>query len=156
MTHKIRLKVSSGKGGRGCLSFASSKRKIRGGPDGGDGGRGGDVWIKVNKNKNSLSHLKKNKIYKAGDGNPGGSRRKTGKKGKNLTIEVPSNTWLKTKNLEILISEDEPYLLIKGGRGGRGNNHFKNSVNQAPNKVGPFGKSQTLEISLQVKEQNIV
>ncbi len=156
MTRKIRLKVSSGKGGRGCLSFASSRRKIRGGPDGGNGGQGGDVWIQVNKRKNSLSHLKKNKIYQASDGQPGGSRRKTGRKGANLIIEVPLNTWLKTKNFEILISEDEPYLLIKGGRGGRGNHYFRNSVNQAPSKVGPFGKSQILEIDLKVKEQNII
>ena len=98
----------------------------------------------------------KNKIYQAGNGSPGGSRRKTGRKGENLIIEVPPNTWLKTKNLEILISEDEPYLLSKGGRGGRGNNYFKNSVNQAPNKVGLFGKSQTLEIDLKIKEQNKV
>lgn len=156
MTHKIRLKVSSGKGGRGCLSFASSRRKVRGGPDGGDGGRGGDVWVEVNNKRNSLSHLNKNKIYKAEDGRPGKSRRQTGRKGKNLIIEVPSHTWLKTKNLEILISEDEPYLLIKGGRGGKGNHYFKNSINQAPNKVGLFGKNQSLEIDLQIKKKNTI
>ena len=156
MIHKIRLKVSSGKGGQGCLSFASSKRKIRGGPDGGDGGRGGDVWIQVNNKYTSLSHLNKNKIYQASDGRPGGPGRKTGRKGENLIIETPANTWLKTKNLEILIDEDEPYLLIKGGRGGRGNHYFKNSVNQAPNKTGPFGKSQDMEINLQMKKQNTI
>ena len=154
MTHKIRLKVSSGKGGQGCLSFASSRRKVRGGPDGGNGGRGGDVWIRVDNKKTSLSHLNKNKIYQAGNGKPGGSGRKTGRKGENLIIEVPPNTWLKTKNFEILISKDEPYLLIKGGRGGRGNHYFKNSVNQAPSKVGTFGKSQSLEVDLKVKKQS--
>ena len=78
--------------------------------------QGGDVWMRVNNKKTSLSHLKTNKIYQAGNGQPGGSRRKTGRKGKNLTLEVPPHTWLKTKNLEILISEEEPYLLLKGGK----------------------------------------
>ncbi len=108
--------------------------------------------MRVNNKKTSLSHLKTNKIYQAGNGQPGGSRRKTGRKGKNLTLEVPPHTWLKTKNLEILISEEEPYLLLKGGKGGKGNHYFKNSVNQAPRKVGPFGKTKTLEINLQVKK----
>ena len=153
--HKIRLKVSSGKGGHGCLSFASSKRRVRGGPDGGDGGRGGDVWIRVNSKQTSLSHLNKNKIYQAGSGSPGKSGRKTGRKGENLIIEVPPHTWLKTKNLEILIDEDKPYLLIKGGRGGRGNHYFKNSINQAPSKTGSVGKHQEMEIDLQVKKHTI-
>ena len=136
MACKIRLKVSSGKGGSGCLSFASSRRKIRGGPDGGNGGSGGDVWIRAASSKTSLSHLKTNKIYQAGSGRPGGPRRKTGRKGENLIIEVPPCTWLKTKNIEILISEEEPYLLLKGGARRERKSLFQKQRQSSPRQSG--------------------
>ena len=144
----IQLDVVAGKGGSGCMSFASSRHKSRGGPDGGDGGRGGHIYLKVSSHRNSLSHLKK--IYKAGNGKPGSSRRKTGQRGKDLYIDVPLNTWIKTKNHNMLLSPDKSFLLVKGGRGGRGNHFFKNSTNQAPTKIGRGQEGQTLEIHLKL------
>ena len=145
---KIQFTIISGDGGKGCMSFVSSRRKSRGGPDGGDGGKGGDAYLKVSPRLNSFSHLTNKKIYKAESGKPGSSRRRTGQKGKNLYIEVPLNTWIKTKNHDMLLSQDIPYLLAQGGRGGRGNHFFKNSVNQAPTKAGLGQKGQMLEIHL--------
>ncbi len=144
----IQFTAVSGKGGSGCMSFASSRRKSRGGPDGGNGGRGGNVYLKADVHLNSFAHLKNKKIYKAESGKPGSSRRRTGQKGKDLYIEVPLNTWIKTKKHDMLLSQDKPYLLAQGGRGGRGNHFFKNSVNQSPTKVGPGQKGQMLEIQL--------
>ena len=147
----IFLTVRSGSGGKGCSSFSSSKRRVRGGPDGGDGGRGGNIILQVNEKKHSFSHLKQHKVYQAENGKSGGPQKKTGKKGDNLTIEVPPGTWIKTLDKEVLLSTT-PYLLLKGGRGGRGNNYFKNSVNQAPVKTGSQGRGQTLKIHLTIKK----
>ena len=149
---KIKFTVISGKGGSGCASFASSKRQSRGGPDGGDGGKGGSVYLKTNPQLKSFSHLRNNSTYKAEPGKPGGSHRKTGRKGKDLYIEVPLNTWVKTKKHNMLLSPDESFLIAQGGLGGRGNNFFKNSVNQAPTKKGLGKLGQTLEISVCLEE----
>ena len=150
--NKIKFKVVSGKGGSGCASFASSRRGLRGGPDGGDGGKGGSVYLKTNPQLKSFSHLRSNNIYKAESGRPGGSRRKTGRKGKDLYIEVPINTWVKTEKHNMLLSPDESFLVAQGGLGGRGNHFFKNSVNQAPTKKGLGKLGQTLEISVCLEE----
>ena len=148
---ELYLKARSGAGGRGCLSFASSKRKSRGGPDGGDGGRGGLVGFKADTKLKDLSHLSSKKMYQAGDGENGGSRKKRGKKGRDLWIKIPPQTWIQFDNKKILIKEDESYTLAYGGLGGRGNTFFKTSVNQAPRKTGAGKKGQSLKVHLQVK-----
>ena len=157
MTHpnEIYLKVRSGRGGKGCVSFASSRRKIRGGPDGGDGGRGGDVILKVDSEKTSFSHLKNNQLYTAGAGSGGQSRKRTGKKGNDLILLVPPSTWIEFCHQSLLIRNS--YRLLKGGRGGKGNLFFKTSTHQAPRKTGPGeeGQTKTLRLYLKNKPQNI-
>ena len=130
------IEVSSGKGGAGSVSFRREKFVPMGGPDGGDGGKGGSIIIKATKNKQTLLDFKFNPIWKAEDGASGEGRLKTGKDGQDLTILVPIGTIvldLKTKEKVCdLSSDEETFILAKGGRGGKGNNFFKSSTNQAP------------------------
>ena len=150
---ELHLKVFSGKGGQGCLSFASSRRQARGGPDGGDGGRGGSVIIQVDPNKFSLDHLKKKMCYRAGTGQPGRSRKQKGHKGKDVILNVPPYTWMTLDGKSVQLKNT--YVLLTGGQGGKGNYFFKTSVNQSPRKVGlgKEGCSQNiyLETRLQAK-----
>lgn len=142
---EVCVKVSAGDGGKGCVSSSRG----RGGPDGGDGGQGGHIILTVDKRKSSLSHLNSNKIYKASSGADGQARKKNGKRGQNLIIPVPPQTWMKWNNKQVLL--DQSYLLITGGRGGRGNAFFANSVNQFPQKAGSGQKGQVLKIHLEMR-----
>ena len=147
---EITLKVSSGDGGRGRVSF-SSARGVKGGPDGGDGGSGGSVILKVDPRKNSLDHFNSKKLYKAGFGQNGQPRKKKGKNGQSLILSVPAGTWLNVHNKQILFKKDQPYTLMEGGRGGKGNVHFTNSINQTPKKAGKGQKGKILSIHLEMK-----
>lgn len=146
---ELYLKVCSGNGGPGCISFASSRRRPMGGPDGGDGGDGGAVIIQTSSILSSLSHL--NVHYQAEAGRPGRSQKQKGSKGRNLILEVPPHTWMTIDRQTVEIKE--PYTLLKGGRGGKGNFFFKTSVNKAPRKSTPGKKGRSKQIHLETKIQ---
>lgn len=137
----VKICCRSGKGGGGSVHLHRSRQTAKGGPDGGDGGRGGHVIIKGNKQLWTLLHLKYRKHVIAGDGQSGGARLMTGKSGYDEVIEVPLGTVVKdaeTGEIEMEITEDgEERILTPGGRGGLGNNHFKSSTNQTPRYAQP-------------------
>src|SRR5690606_14062873 len=137
----VKIHCTSGKGGRGSRHFRREKYEPKGGPDGGDGGRGGHVIVRGNKNLWTLLHLKFKRHIKAGHGEDGSSSRSTGAQGEDAYIEVPLGTIAKDAETgEVLfeITEDgEEQVVIKGGRGGLGNSHFKSATNQAPRYAQP-------------------
>ena len=152
------ITVSSGKGGNGCISFRREKYIPLGGPSGGDGGKGGDVYFVVKRNMRTLSKLRRRPILKAKNGTDGLSWGKYGAAGEDLIIPVPPGTTLRDDETGELIhdfttqSEDEKFLLLKGGNGGWGNIHFKSSTNQAPriaNKGEP-GQVKKIRVELSV------
>ncbi|MGC9350878.1 MAG: GTPase ObgE, partial [Sulfurovum sp.] len=151
----VELTVSSGKGGAGCVSFWTEKFVVKGGPDGGDGGRGGSVYIKVDNNTDTLSGLRGRNHIKAENGRPGEGRKKYGRKGKDTTIIVPPGTTVidveTGEELFDLLEEGEKVLFLEGGKGGLGNMHFKNASNQRPTYAQPGLPGITKEIRLEMK-----
>lgn len=149
---EVKIQLRSGKGGPGCASFASDPFKPRGGPDGGEGGRGGDVVFKVNPHLNSLMHLQGKRQLYAKNGLPGGPSHCTGASGPALVIDVPPGTVLRGEEGELLmdITEGE-HVLLKGGRGGKGNSHFKTSVNQTPYHFQPGEEGEEMFATIQLK-----
>lgn len=146
--------VSSGKGGAGAVSFRREKFVIQGGPDGGDGGRGGSVFFEVDNNSDTLSKFRGAKHYKAENGRPGEGKNKTGRSGEDLIIKVPAGTQVfdeESKELLLDLKEGR-HLLFEGGKGGLGNARFKNSVNQRPTyaQQGIAGKSAHLRLELKL------
>ncbi|MGB0887188.1 MAG: GTPase ObgE [Vicingaceae bacterium] len=137
----VKIHCRSGKGGAGSKHFRREKYIAQGGPDGGDGGRGGHVIIKGNAQMWTLLHLKHKRHIKAGHGEGGSKSTSTGAEGEDIYVDVPLGTVAKDAETgEVLfeITEDgEEQILAKGGRGGLGNNHFKNSTNQAPRYAQP-------------------
>jgi len=131
----------AGNGGKGAVSFRREKFIPLGGPDGGDGGRGGHVIFKADSNLRTLQDVRYNRKYRAENGYGGGGSRKTGRSGKDKIIRVPVGTIIKRKeSQEIigdLISDSETVIVCKGGRGGRGNIRFKSATNRAPRKSQP-------------------
>ena len=152
------LDVNSGKGGRGAVSFRREKYIPKGGPDGGDGGKGGDVVFKVKSNLKTLSDLRYKKTFNAEDGKPGTGSRKHGRDGQNAVIEVPPGTVLKNPEADEIIkdlaelSDNEEWIFLKGGKGGMGNSHFATSTNQAPRYAQPGlpGISRTIKVELSI------
>ncbi len=151
----VQLSVSSGKGGAGSVSFRQEKFVLKGGPDGGDGGRGGDVWFEVDKNSHTLSSFRGKNHLKAKNGRPGEGRKKYGKKGESLTIVVPPGTQvLDAQSGEVLLDLTEDGQRVKfleGGKGGLGNWHFRSSTNQRPTYAQPGLPGETREIRLELK-----
>lgn len=147
--------IASGKGGAGAVSFRREKFVIQGGPDGGDGGDGGDVYVEVDNNTDTLSKFRGAKHYKAKNGQPGGARRCSGKRGEDITIKVPLGTQiLDFDTKEIIIDMDKCpkcVRLLKGGKGGLGNSHFKNSTNQAPTYAQSGLSGEERHIALELK-----
>ena len=136
----VKIHVRSGKGGSGCTSFRREKYIPMGGPDGGDGGKGGDIYFVGDQNRNTLLDLSFQQHQHAGNGSNGMGKDRHGKNGQDLKIHVPLGTMLKEQETgEILLEvlESEEYLLFKGGRGGRGNARFKTSTNRAPEHHQP-------------------
>jgi len=137
----IKVHAASGNGGKGSVHLHREKFIQKGGPDGGDGGRGGHVIIRGNKNMWTLVHLKFKKHFKAEHGGGGSKSRSTGKDGDDVYIDVPLGTILRdgeTQDILFEITEDgEEQILVKGGMGGRGNWHFKSSTNQTPRYAQP-------------------
>ncbi len=151
----VELRVSSGKGGAGCVSFHTEKFVIKGGPDGGDGGRGGAVWFEVDNNTDTLSHLRGKRHIKAENGRPGEGRKKSGKSGKDITIVVPPGTQVIDANTkELLLDLTTPGKRVKfldGGKGGLGNVHFKGPTNQRPTYAQPGLPGESKDIRLEMK-----
>jgi GTP-binding protein len=151
----VKLTVKSGKGGAGCVSFRREKFIPKGGPDGGDGGKGGDVIIICDKNTHTLSHLKGKKLLKAKNGRPGEGRKKHGSRGEDLIIKVPPGTIIKDANTgEILLDmkkDGERKILLEGGRGGLGNWHFRGPRQQLPRYAQPGEEGKELEIVMELK-----
>lgn len=151
----VEIIISSGNGGAGAVSFRREKFVIAGGPDGGDGGAGGDIIFEVSDNLDTLSKFRGKKHYKAQNGQPGGARKSTGKSGEDLIIMVPLGTQIIELQsgavLADLQTKDARYKILEGGKGGLGNAHFKNATNQAPTyaQKGILGK--TLHIRLELK-----
>ena len=150
------VELQAGKGGAGSTHFRREKFISKGGPDGGDGGRGGHIIFTTDSNLHTLQDIRYQKKYKAENGNSGGGSRKTGKSGKDVIIKVPVGTLIrekKTSNIVNDLTEDNfSFILCKGGRGGHGNFRYKTSTNQAPRKSQPGEEGETgiFEIELKV------
>lgn len=150
-----RFTVISGKGGQGCASFRREKFVVKGGPDGGDGGKGGDVYFQVDNNTDTLSSYKGRKLFKADNGKQGLGGNMTGKSGEPLVLIVPPGTQIiddqTNEVLFDLLEVGEKVLFLEGGKGGLGNVHFKNSRNQRPTYFQPGLPGQTKNIRLELK-----
>ena len=137
----VKICCRSGKGGAGSAHLHRAKYIPKGGPDGGDGGKGGDIIVRGNKQLWTMLHLKYSKHVFAGNGQPGSGNNRTGAYGKDNIIEVPVGTVAKNAETKEVIfeitSHDETKVLLPGGRGGLGNTHFKSSVNQTPRYAQP-------------------
>lgn len=142
----VKIHCRSGKGGAGSRHFRREKYEAKGGPDGGDGGRGGHIILKGDKNLWTLLHLKYKRHVKAGHGEAGGESRSTGAEGEDTYVNVPLGTIAKdpeTGDVICEITEDgQEFILVPGGRGGKGNDHFKSSTNQSPMYAQPGGDSE--------------
>lgn len=151
----VKVHVASGNGGKGSAHLRREKYVAKGGPDGGDGGRGGHVIIKGNKNLWTLVHFKFKKHFKAGHGEHGSKSRSTGADGEDVYLEVPLGTVVRnTETNEILfeITEDgEEKIVLEGGMGGRGNWHFKSATNQTPRYAQPGIGGQEDHLTLELK-----
>src|ERR1700681_2907911 len=133
---EVIITVKAGDGGNGILSFLREKFVPRGGPSGGDGGRGGDVWLVADDSLNTLLHLRYNPLHVAGRGMHGEGSNRSGKEGADAVVRVPVGTQVfdpKTNDLQFDCDEDgRRWLAARGGRGGFGNAHFATSTNRAP------------------------
>ncbi|MDR2080392.1 MAG: GTPase ObgE [Campylobacteraceae bacterium] len=152
----VELTLSSGKGGAGAATFRREKFVTNGGPDGGDGGKGGDVFFKVDRNSHTLSAFRGLKQLKAKNGENGLGSKKHGKKGEDLEVAVPPGTQIidaqSGRVLFDLINDDEKILFLEGGLGGLGNWHFRSSTNQQPRyaQKGLEGKSALVRLELKL------
>ena len=147
--------VSSGKGGDGSVSFRREKYVPRGGPDGGDGGTGGSVIFQVKDNLKTLSRLKSTRVFRAQNGQGGSGRRKHGRNGKDVIIEVPPGTIIRDRETrEALrdLGDEGQWIFLTGGEGGRGNWHFRSSVRQAPRfaQEGKSGEERELIVEMNI------
>ena len=147
--------IKSGDGGNGAATFRREKYVAAGGPDGGDGGRGGDIYFKVDPNQNTLIDFRFTKKYKAENGQNGSGNRCFGKSGKDLYVMVPIGTVVKDaetgKVIADLSEENQTELILKGGRGGKGNTHFATSTRQAPHFAVDGEKGKEKEVILELK-----
>ena len=148
--------VQSGKGGRGCVSFRRERFLPRGGPDGGDGGRGGDVVLVATTRRRTLRQFQFKRQFAAQNGSAGQNKCKAGKSGSDLIIEIPPGTEVKDESsgqtLIDFIHSGEKFVVAKGGRGGLGNTRFKSSTNRAPRfaQPGEPGEMRTLRLELKL------
>jgi len=150
------IDISAGNGGSGAVSFRREKFIPKGGPDGGDGGRGGHVIFKVDTNLHTLQDIRYRRRYKAENGHPGRGSNKTGKNGKDVVILVPAGSVIRKKGSRDIIVDltvnGQDYIICNGGQGGKGNARFKTSTKQTPRKAQPGieGESGFFEIELKV------
>lgn len=151
----VKIHVQSGKGGQGSAHLRREKYIPKGGPDGGDGGRGGHIILQANDNMWTLHHLKFKRHYRAGHGGAGGKQTSTGADGEDVYIEVPLGTVVKNtdtgETLRELMEHGEQLVIAEGGKGGRGNNHFKSSTNQTPRYAQPGLEGEEGNYTLEMK-----
>lgn len=152
---RAKIYVRSGKGGDGHVSFRREKYVPNGGPDGGDGGHGGDVIFEVDEGLNTLIDFRHIRKYRAEDGQEGGKKNCRGKDGQDITIKIPAGTVIKEAKSGQVITDmsgdNKRFLLLKGGRGGNGNQHYATSTMQAPKYAQPGQPAQELELLLELK-----
>ena len=154
-TDYIKIHVKSGSGGKGSAHLHREKYIPKGGPDGGDGGRGGHIIIKGNKDYWTLFHLKFKQHFKAEKGGDGSKNRSTGKDGEDVYIEVPLGTVIKDtdtgENLGEITEHGQEIIVAKGGKGGKGNWHFKSPTNQTPRYAQPGLPGEEKNLTLELK-----
>ena len=154
-TDYVKIHATAGKGGNGAIAFRREKYVAAGGPDGGDGGKGGDVYFKVDKDANTLIEFRYKKKFKAENGENGEGGHRFGKSGENLYIPVPIGTVIKDSETdEVLADLSEPNqeaLILKGGRGGKGNSHFATSTRQAPRFAQDGEPGEEKDLTLELK-----
>ena len=152
---EVFITVQSGDGGRGCVSFRREKFVPRGGPDGGDGGKGGDVILKSTSHRRTLYPFRFKRQFKAKNGAPGQGKQKTGKSGPDLIIEIPPGTLVRDADTHELLKDfkrsGEAFVVARGGRGGQGNTRFKTSTNRAPRFAQDGESGQILKLHLELK-----
>ena len=153
MIDLVQIHVISGTGGNGAVSFRREKYAPRGGPDGGDGGHGGDVIFEADEGLTTLAHFRHRRVYKAEHGKPGGGGQRHGGRGKTLVLKVPAGTQIKVDGGEVydLDRHGSSVVIARGGEGGRGNARFANSIRQAPNFAERGLPGEDLELVLELK-----
>lgn len=149
------ITIRSGKGGDGCVSFRREKYVANGGPDGGDGGKGGNIIFQIDEGLNTLTDYRYKKRYAAEDGKPGRKRRCHGANGRDLTLKVPAGTVVMEAQsgrvIADLSGENKKQIVLKGGQGGNGNMHYATSTMQVPKYAQPGEAAQELEVRLELK-----
>lgn len=149
------IEIQAGSGGDGHVSFRREKYVPKGGPDGGDGGQGGDVLVVTDVNMSTLLDFKHRKQFKAPSGQHGGKSKKFGQDGEDIIIKLPQGTIVRDADTgEIIVDlkpDMKPVVVAKGGRGGKGNVHFKSSTNQAPRKATPGRPGEHKKLELELK-----
>lgn len=151
---KAKIKIKAGDGGDGAVSFHREKYVAAGGPDGGDGGKGGDVVFVVDDNFSTLIDFRYKRKYFAQNGDPGGMKNCSGRNAEDLVIKVPRGTLIRDANTGRLIadiSSDEPQIIAKGGKGGKGNQHFATPTRQIPLFSKPGFVGESFEVTLELK-----
>jgi GTP-binding protein len=152
---EVRLTVGAGDGGRGCVSFRREKYVPRGGPNGGDGGKGGDVVVRASAAYNTLAHLYGRHLVRAERGEHGRGSNQSGAGGADAVIEVPLGTVVRDRDsgelLSDLVSDGATAVIARGGKGGRGNQHFATPTRQAPRFAEPGGEGVERQVQLELK-----
>jgi len=150
------IELHAGNGGAGCVSFRREKYIPKGGPNGGDGGRGGNIIVIGDDNLNTLQDIRYSKVYKAKNGSPGSSNEKTGKNGEDIIIRVPLGTIIRDKTTDEIVDDivesKQEHIVCTGGKGGLGNVNFKSSTQQSPRyaQKGLVGDSGVYEFELKI------
>jgi len=150
-----RIQCRSGPGGKGCVSFRREKYVPKGGPDGGDGGKGGDVWLEADAHVRTLLDCRERPQYRAGNGEPGSGARRSGADGDDLVVHLPPGTVVKDsatgEPLADLVHAGDRFRVARGGRGGRGNARFATATHQAPRRADPGEPGEERAVELELK-----
>jgi GTP-binding protein len=152
---EVKISAKAGDGGRGCVSFRRERFVPRGGPDGGDGGKGGDIILMAREGLSTLLDLRYQQHYRAANGAPGQGKKQQGRSGDDLIISVPVGTLVKDAGtgeiLDDLTADGQRFLAVSGGRGGRGNARFATATRQAPRIAQPGEKGEQRQLQLELK-----
>jgi len=155
LVDEAEITVTAGNGGDGCIGFRREKFIPLGGPDGGDGGGGGDVWLQADENLNTLVDFRHQKLFKAQRGENGMGQQRYGKAGEDITITVPVGTVVINVGTDEVIGDltehGERLLVARGGQGGLGNMHFKSSINRSPRRATPGSEGEQRLLKLELK-----
>jgi GTP-binding protein len=152
---RVQIEIQAGKGGNGCMSFRREKYVPKGGPDGGDGGKGGSIIIVAKNGVNNLAGFSHQKFWKASNGAHGSGSNKSGKDGHDLILEVPTGTLVIDAKNDFIIRDmthdGDTIVAARGGEAGKGNTRFKTSINRAPRDHTPGGEGEKRELRLELK-----